>query len=298
MDQTKAIYLPFGSAFPFRFAIDFAHCDGESCGKCVTACKYDAIDLKEAETTEKVKVASIVVATGWKPYDANHLDNLAYGKAKNVVTNVEMERLAALDGPTGGRIRRPSDAAEPETVGFVQCAGSRDELHLAHCSAVCCTASLKQMTYVLEQSETAKVMFFYIDRRTPGRLETMLADLEENERVTIVKGKVADITEDASGKVTLVAEDTISGRKIRAEVDLAVLAIGLEPEAKTAGFPSDWKTDEHGFLPANSPFTGAGVAPGVYAAGTAKRPGEVSGAVKDATGSVLSAVQTARGGTR
>jgi len=295
LDETKAIYIPFGSAYPFRFAIDKDHCDGESCGKCVEACGYDAIDLTAGATVEKIGVASIVVATGWKPYDATKLEALAYGKAKNVVTNVEMERLAALDGPTGGRIQRPGDGTEPETVAFVQCAGSRDELHLAHCSAVCCTASLKQMGYVLDRSETAKVMFFYIDRRTPGRLETMLADLEENERVTMVKGKVAEITEDpATGRVTLVAEDTLTGKKVRAVADLAVLATGLEPEAKTAGFPASWKVDEHGFLPASSPFTGDGVAPGVFAAGTAKRPGEVSGAVKDATGSVLKAVQTAR----
>jgi quinone-modifying oxidoreductase subunit QmoA len=98
--------------------------------------------------------------------------------------------------------------------------------------------------------------------------------------------------------VTLTAEDTISGKKVRAEADLAVLATGLEPEAKAAGFPDSWKADEFGFLRAASPFTGEGVAPGVFAAGTAKRPGEVSGAVKDATGSVLKAVQTARQGSR
>lgn len=295
LDRTKAIYLPFGSAYPFRFAIDFDHCDGESCGKCVEACKYDAIDLTAGETTEKIEVASIIVATGWKPYDASKIANLAYGEAMNVVTNVELERLAALDGPTGGKIQRPSDGSEPQHVAFVQCAGSRDELNLAHCSAVCCTASLKQMNYVLEQSETAKVSFFYIDRRTPGRLEDTLAALEENERVTIMKGKVAEITEDAaSGKVTLMAEDTLSGEKVRCEADLAVLATGLEPEAKDAGLPAGWKVDDHGFFPASSPFTGDGVAPGVFAAGTAKRPGEVSGAVKDATGSVLKAMQTAR----
>jgi quinone-modifying oxidoreductase subunit QmoA len=151
------------------------------------------------------------------------------------------------------------------------------------------------MQYVLDQSETARVTFFYIDRRTPGRLEDILRKLEEDERVTLVKGKVAEITEDpATGKVTLVAEDTLNGKKVRAEADLAVLAVGLEPESKDAGFPADWKTDEFGFLPAASPITGGGVAPGVFAAGTAKRPGEVSGAVKDATGSVLRAITTAR----
>jgi quinone-modifying oxidoreductase subunit QmoA len=297
MDTTKAIYLPFGSAWPHRYAIDFEHCDGESCGKCVEACRYEAIDLGEKERTETIAVGSIIVATGWQPYDATKLEHLAYGIAKNVVTNVQMERLAALDGPTGGKILRPGDGAEPASVAFVQCAGSRDELHLAHCSAVCCMGSLKQARYVLEQYPEATVHFFYIDRRTPGRLEDFLQELEANERFTAVKGKVAEITEDAAtGKVTLVAEDTLSGEKLHHEADLAVLATGIAPQA--SGLPGGWKTDDHGFFVPNAPANGGvpeGVAPGVFAAGCAKRPGDVSSSVKDATGSVLRAIQTVRG---
>jgi quinone-modifying oxidoreductase subunit QmoA len=298
MDTTKAIYLPFGSAYPQRYAIDFANCDGESCAKCVEACSYDAIDLGEAERTETLEVGSIIVATGWKPYDAGNLENLAYGTAANVITNVEMERLASGDGPTGGKIQRPSDEKSPETVAFVQCAGSRDELHMAHCSAVCCLASLKQARYVLEQYPEARVHVFYIDVRAPGRLEDFFQELEKNERVTLTKGKVAKIVEDpATGDVLLTAEDTLLGEKIEARANLAVLAVGLDPEVKDAGFPSDWRIDEHGFLAGNAPPDGGvpeGVAPGVFAAGSAKRPGEVAACVKDATAAALKAIQTVR----
>ncbi|MHC4470358.1 MAG: FAD-dependent oxidoreductase [Planctomycetota bacterium] len=299
LKNTKAVYLPFGSAFPYRYAIDFDHCDGESCKKCVEACAYDAIDLGEQERTQTLEVGSIIVATGWKPYEAENLESLAYGKAKNVVTNVEMERLAAADGPTEGKILRPSDQKEPETVAFVQCAGSRDELHLAHCSAVCCLASLKQARYVLEQYPEAKVHIFYIDVRAPGRLEDFFQELEENERVTLTKGKVAKIEEDASGDVTLLAEDTLSGEKVHAKASLAVLAVGLDPEAKSAGFPGEWQTDDHGFFPGATLAVGeipTGAAPGVFAAGTAKRPGEVSACVKDATAAALKAIQTVQRG--
>jgi len=300
MDATKAIHLPFGSAFPFRYAIDFDHCDGESCAKCVEACRYDAIDLREKERTETLEVGAIVVATGWKAYDAGRIESLGYGKAKNVVTNVELERLSAIDGPTEGKILRPSDGAEPKSVAFVQCAGSRDELHLTHCSNVCCTVSLKQINYVLEAYPEAAVRMFYIDRRTPGRLEDLLTKLEDDERVTITKGKVAEITEDpATGQVTLVAEDTLTGKKESATADLAVLAVGMDPESKTAGLPGEWKTDAEGFFHPNVPANGGvpeGAAPGVFAAGCAKRPGDVATCVKDATSSVLKAVQTVRRG--
>ncbi len=292
MDETKAIYLPYGAAFPARHAIDFDHCDRDSCGKCRDVCKVDAIDFGGKVETETITVSSLIVATGWKPYDANKLEELGYGKFKNVITNVEMERLAAVDGPTGGKILRPSDHQAPKVVAFVHCAGSRDELHLAHCSAVCCLASFKQANYVLQASEDATVRHFYIDRRAPGRLEDFLQELENNERATFVKGRVAKITEGADGAVILHAEDTLSGQKVEFTADLAVLAVGLDPEAKDAGFPSGWLTDEQGFMVGNS----SSAAPGVFATGCAKRPAEVSACVKDATGAVLKAHQIARRG--
>jgi quinone-modifying oxidoreductase subunit QmoA len=214
MDATKAIYLPFQGALPARYVIDMEHCDGESCGKCVEVCEYDAIDLTEKAKVETLEVGAVVVATGWKPYDASKLTNLGYGQVANVVTNVEMERLASADGPTGGKILRPSDQKQPETVVFVQCAGSRDENHLAHCSAVCCLASLKQARYVLEQNPEARIKVFYIDIRTPGRYEDFYAELQDEERVTFIKGKAARITEDPATKDLVVeAEDTLDGKR-------------------------------------------------------------------------------------
>ena len=102
-------------------------------------------------------VGAIVWATGWEPFDAKGVDYYGLEKNANVITNVMLERLAAPDGPTGGKILRPSDGKAPEHVVFVQCAGSRDENHLAYCSGVCCLASLKQATYVRDQHHEAKV---------------------------------------------------------------------------------------------------------------------------------------------
>ncbi len=89
----------------------------------------------------------------------------------NVITNMQMERLAASNGPTGGQILRPSDQKAPKKIAFVQCAGSRDENHLPYCSYICCMASLKQATYLAEKDPEAEAHIFYIDLRTPGRYE-------------------------------------------------------------------------------------------------------------------------------
>jgi quinone-modifying oxidoreductase subunit QmoA len=110
-------------------------------------------------------VGAIVWATGWEPYDAHRIDNLGFGQYDNIITNMMMERLAS-NGPTRARSSAPSDDKAPESVAFVQCAGSRDENHLPYCSYICCMASLKQATYVREQYPDAKIYIFYIDIRS------------------------------------------------------------------------------------------------------------------------------------
>lgn len=125
-----------------------------------------------------------------------------------------MERLAAPNGPTGGKLLRPSDNKEVKKVVFVQCAGSRDENHLNYCSSICCMASLKQATYVRERIPDSQVVVAYIDLRAPGKYEEFLNKVEADANVKLVKGKVAKIEEDkATGGVILEFEDVEGGGK-------------------------------------------------------------------------------------
>jgi quinone-modifying oxidoreductase subunit QmoA len=251
MGTTKAIYLPFAMAHPLRYAIDQSVCPGTECGKCVPACPYDAIDLDMKPETVEVEVQAVIWATGWDPYDAAKIDGLGFGTYPNVITNVMMERLASFGGPTAGVIQRPSDGREVESVAFVQCAGSRDENHLKHCSGVCCLGSLKQARYVREQYPDARISIFYIDIRAPGRLEDFYAATQEDEKLELIKGKVARITENPTGgKLVVEAENTITGQAIRQEVDLVVLATGMVPAQAAVQVDLDGglDRDEHGFL--------------------------------------------------
>jgi len=285
MRATKAIYLPYPMAFPLRFAIDAAVCPGASCGKCVPACPFDAIDLAASDTTDEVRAQAVIVATGWDPYDASRLSELGFGASPNVITNVMMERLASGSGPTDGQIVRPSDRKPVTSVAFVQCAGSRDENHLRHCSGVCCLGSLKQARYVRAQYPEAEIYVFYIDIRAPGRLEDFFVATQEDERLHLVKGKVGRVTEDtASGKLIVEAEDALSGVQVAQPVDLVVLATGIVP-ADTGGIRVDGglRTDAHGFLTRAQPQ-------GVLVAGCAARPADVATCVRDATGAVLKAL--------
>ncbi|MBA4372657.1 MAG: heterodisulfide reductase subunit A [Thermodesulfovibrio sp.] len=289
LDTTKAAYITHNQAFPFIYAIDDRYCKGKACGKCAEACKYNAIDLDMKPETITLKVSSIILAAGWDLYDVSKLDNLGGGKIKNVITNMQMERLASPNGPTAGKVLRPSDGKEVKNIAFVQCAGSRDENHLPYCSFICCMASLKQATYVREQYPDAKAEIFYIDIRTPGRYEQFYWKVKDDPNVTLTKGKVAGITEDpATGDVILEAEDIFGGKKIRRSFDMVVLAAGMVPSTKNSKIPVEVSLTPDGFvLPAT-------LQKGIYAVGTLKSPVDVAKSVQDATGVAIKSIQSAR----
>jgi len=288
MGSTKAIYLPFDMAYPLQFVIDAGVCPGTACGKCVPACPYQAIDLEMQPETVEVEAQAVIWATGWDPPDAAKIEGLGFGKCRNVISNLMMERLASAGGPTGGKIQRPSDGKPVESVAFVQCAGSRDENYLKHCSGVCCMASLKQSRYVRQQYPEAQIYIFYIDIRSPGRLEDFYAQSQKDEKLHLVKGKVAKVAEDGAGDLVVEAEDVLSGRRVAQKVNLVVLATGLVPADAAVSLRLDGKLqrDEHGFLTSDQPL------PGLLAAGCAKRPADVAWCVRDATGAALKALQS------
>ncbi len=288
MGTKKGAHRPFEMAFPARYILSSKIIGTDAAEKAKAACKYDAIDLEMEAKTLDLQVGAIVWATGWEPYDATKIDNLGFGLHDNIITNMMMERLASPNGPTRGKILRPSDSKAPQSVAFVQCAGSRDENHLPYCSYICCMASLKQATYVRERYPEAKIYIFYIDMRAPGqRYEKFYQTIKEDENIFFIKGKVAEVSEDAATQaVTVVAENAVTGEKVSQTVDLVVLATGMQPTAAEAKLPADLKYNEDGFI-INDFEKG-----GMFAAGCANRPLDVVSSNQNATGMALKAIQT------
>jgi quinone-modifying oxidoreductase, subunit QmoA len=287
MDETSAIYLAYENAYPQKHVIDKAVCKGSSCNKCVEVCKYKAIDLDQPERELIAEVKSVIWATGWEPYDAKNLDILGFGKIPDVITNVMMERLASPGGPTNGKIVKPSNKEEIKSVAFVQCAGSRDENHLEYCSSVCCMASLKQTRYVREQYPEADIHIFYIDIRSGGLLEDFYNLVQQDNKIHLHRGKVAKVlNNDSAGSLIVEAEDTLTGMLMQQEVDMVVLATGMKPS--TENLVIDKKViDRYGFLVSNGN--------GTIACGVATKPQDVAATVREATGSVLRAIQIING---
>jgi quinone-modifying oxidoreductase, subunit QmoA len=291
MGTTKAIYLPHAMAFPMKYVIDDTTCRLTECARCVEVCAYDAIDLTDAPRTVTLKAGAVIIATGWKPYDAARIDNLGFGRYPNVITNVMMERLAAPNGPTKGRIVRPSDGAPVSSAVFIQCAGQRDVTHLGYCSGICCLASLKEASYLREANPDATAYVFYIDLRTPGTYDYFSQKVQSDPRIKVSRGKVARIVEEPGTKrLTVEAEDIVRAEKTSLTVDLVVLATGMAPSLGDSA-PAGVKRDPDHFV---IPEDGAGI----FAAGCARSPMDVATATQEGTAAALQAIQAIQGAAR
>jgi quinone-modifying oxidoreductase subunit QmoA len=283
LDKTKAIFISHEMAYPFRYSIDDRYCIKQKCNKCADVCKYDAIDLSAQEENFNLRISSVIIATGWKPYQAEHIKDFHYTDYDNVVTNVELERMLAENGPDNGRLLRRSDKKNPCLIAFVQCAGSRDENHLPYCSAVCCSASLKHAITISDKYPDTKISIFYIDIRVAGRNEDFLLKVKSYKNIKLIKGKVAKIEQAGNSKnLILEAEDILSGIKVKKEFELVVLAGGIIPSETPV--KSNLKDDFGFILPESLPE-------GIYATACSKRPMDVSSSLKDATGAALQAIQ-------
>jgi quinone-modifying oxidoreductase subunit QmoA len=148
---------------------------------------------------------------------------------------------------------------------------------------------MKQATYVREQNPDAQVAIFYIDLRAMGKFEDFLAKVQQDEKISFIKGKVAKIEEDPATRDPIVeVEDTLSGEKIRAQAELIVLATGMVPTTAEERLPLDIAYDEFGFVVPDPSQKG------IYAVGCAKRPVDVASCLQDATGAALKAIQCVR----
>jgi quinone-modifying oxidoreductase subunit QmoB len=245
---------------------------------------------------ETFRVGSIILAAGWKPYDAAKLEHLGYGLSPDVITNLDMEELAKK-----GKIVRPSDGKAPESVVFIQCAGSRDPEHLPYCSDFCCATSLKQALYVRQSNPDAMAMILYKDIRTPGQTELFYKHAQSDPGVMLTKAEVTGVELAPGAKLKVSAKDTLLGENIAVEADLVVLATGMVPVTKDdfvvnldyrqgPGLP---ETENYfGFADSNFicfPYETRRT--GIYAAGAVRQPMTMAMSTEDGKGAAMKAIQ-------
>jgi heterodisulfide reductase subunit A len=259
------------------------------CRLCATLCERGAIDFTMKDEVVPVEVGAVVIATGFKTFDARRIARYGYGQYPEVYTALEIERIVNASGPTEGQVRM-RDGRTPKAVGIIHCVGSRDENTNRWCSRVCCMYSLK-LAHLVHERTDAEVYNFYIDMRTPGKGYEEFYDKLLHEGVHFIRGRVAEVNDWAArpeekGRLVIRAEDTLLGVVRRIPVDMVILATGLEPqpdaEAVRRTFnlscsTEGWFLERHPKLAPVSTFTD-----GVFLAGACQAPKDIPDSVAQA----------------
>jgi heterodisulfide reductase subunit A len=234
LSKRKPVYLPFPQAVPQLVVFDPETCIELKTGKCKKSCveacgERNAIDLKQKERKETIRVGAIVLATGFDVFDAKRVPEYGYGAYPGVYTSLEIERLVNASGPTEGKVVMRNGKI-PKRIGIVHCVGSRDLKTNKYCSRVCCMYALK-LAHLLKEKTEAEVYEFYIDMRTPGKLFEEFYNRVAEEGVHFIRGKVASVRP-GSTKDEIVAEveDTLAGMVREIPLDMLVLSVGLEAQ--------------------------------------------------------------------
>jgi heterodisulfide reductase subunit A len=271
----RVVYVPFATAVPQKAVVDIDSCI--FCGKCLKACPADAVDFTQEPEYVEIEAKTIILATGYQvtPYDAK--EQYGGGKLLNVIDGLMMERLLAPTGPYG-HVLRPSDGKQPESIAYVQCAGSRDEtLGVPYCSRVCCMYAIKQAMLLAGALPMADITIYYMDIRTFGKGYEQFYQNAKAMGIEFVKGKVARIEEDEDQNPIIRVELIDEGSRVAERThDLVVLSVGMLPSWNPQAMFGVQVADD-GFVeqPSFNLSPAMTTQPGIYATGTATGPMDI-----------------------
>ncbi|HKJ64999.1 MAG TPA: NAD(P)-binding protein, partial [Desulfopila sp.] len=292
----KEIELGFSEDQAMAEASRCVDCGGCcECKLCIDQCKAEAIDHDDTDKKTQIEVGSIIVATGFDPMDPTPMVQYGYGKYANVFTNLEFERLSNATGPTSGKLLkrdlndRMQFTSPPKSVAILHCIGSRDKNHHEYCSRTCCMYALKYAHLLKDKcGHDTEIYNFYIDMRCFGKGYEEFYKKVQEEGVRMIRGKAGSITEKENGILTVKAEDTLSGRIVEVDVEMAILCTAMEarPNAEEVMRKFGIGIGQDGFFQEEHPKLAPVSTPssGVFLAGACQGPKDIPDTVAQAKG--------------
>jgi heterodisulfide reductase subunit A2 len=298
LGKRPCIYKSFPQAVPNKPVIDPINCKkltSGKCGVCAKVCPTGAINFEDQDEIISEKIGAIVMATGFDLFDASKTyGEYGYGQFPDVISGLQFERLLNAAGPTGGKLKRPSDGKIPQTVVFIKCTGSRDDVKgKTYCSRACCMYTAKHAMQVKEKIENSEAYVFYMDVRTPGKMYDEFYNRALDKGAKYVRGRVSKIFQQGD-KLIVRGEDTLLGQQVEVEADMVVLATAMIPAegsdkvAQVVGFSTDqdgWFSEAHPKLRPVETNTG-----GVFLAGVCQGPKDVPDTVSQASAAAVKVI--------
>jgi heterodisulfide reductase subunit A len=239
------------------------------------------LDLNQAFTRKTVQADSIVLASGFVPFDAQQKPTYGYGRLPNVATAKDME---VLKKETGGYVR-PSDQGLPKKAAFIQCVGSRNE-QLGHlwCSHVCCPYALRMAEVIKAQDPEAEISVYYMDIQNIGK-ESPLFYNQCKQDLEFIRTIPVDMYAGDQDNILVSTMNEQDGALTQKEHDLVVLSVGIMPGEDNTALAQLFGLDltKDGFFGVQHELdTTRTQKPGLFLAGTTVGPKSIAESITHA----------------
>jgi heterodisulfide reductase subunit A len=295
MSKRKAIYIPFAQAIPRVATIDASKCmylTKGKCGVCKKVCGPKAVDYEQKDKEIELDVGSVVLATGFKPFDPSALKQYRFDHP-DVITSLQFERLLSASGPTQGHVTKQSDGKVPKKIAFIQCVGSRNpRIDRKHCSSVCCMYATKESIIAKEHDSELDITIFHIDIRAFGKnFEEFYNRAQREYGIKYINSRPPEVIVDAKNALSLKYEDFNAGELKTENFDMVVLSIGLDPSDSTKALASSSgiALDNFGNIATNMGSPVETSVPGIYVCGVAQGPKDIPDTVAQASAAAAKA---------
>ncbi|MCB0650986.1 MAG: CoB--CoM heterodisulfide reductase iron-sulfur subunit A family protein [Saprospiraceae bacterium] len=243
----------------------------------------------------EIKAGAVIISTGFQHFDpGRETQKYGYYEHDDVLTLTDAEKMLKA-----GNFVRPSNGEVPKRICFIQCVGSRDrQIGNEYCSKVCCGISSKQAIEVRKLVPDCKVFIFYIDMRMYGYWENEIYwPAQEKYKVNYIKGMATEIVKKGD-KLLVKGEDTTLRRPMEVEMDMVILAVGMEPSEGTKQMASIFglQQNKYNFIEAiGGPLdTVSTNVKGVFAAGACTGPADLEDSVSAGGLAAMKAIASVR----
>jgi heterodisulfide reductase subunit A2 len=237
------------------------------------------------DKNKHIQADAILLASGFRMFDAHRKEEYGYGIFPNVMTNEDLEKIFSNGWP--------ADWKTPARIGFIHCVGSRDaKIGNLYCSKVCCATAVKQAIEIRQMFPNSEVYCFYMDLRMFGmNYEEMFQMAQEKYGIHFVRARLSEVNQTIENELLIKVEDTLTSRPMKLTLDYIVLMSGMEPGKNSAHLSQIFgvAVDENGFfLPSGYLISeNTTSVDGVFLAGAATGPKTITESINDARSAAL-----------
>lgn len=296
MTINEEVELGFTEEMSVKEAKRCLACGGCSeCLECEKVCELEGIILHQQKPEKiTVKAGGIIITIGCEVFDAAKVYELGYKRFKNVITNLEFERLSSASGPTEGKILSPATRKPPKSIAFIQCVGCRDMRFHEHCCRIGCMVTLKQAILAKEKlGEDVDIYVCFNDIRAFGKGYEAFYKRARDMNIQFIVGMPSEIRMQQDQTLYFDVYDSTTNKLLEIHADMVVLAAGLVPSPDfdelqsllhISKSPDGFLLEAHPKLqPLETPTAG------IFLAGTCQGPKDIPDTVAQASGAAMKA---------